>query len=289
MDLGEQLQVWAAAEELPATYPAMAQQWLVPLAQWLAAQQSALGGALLVGVNGAQGTGKTTACRALEIILPTLGVTATTLSLDDFYLDRSARRLLARVVHPMFETRGVPGTHEIELLEEVLDTLVVRSTVRAPLFDKAQDDRLPKDQWREVPAADIVLVEGWCVGAAAQHDAALADPTNSLEGEQDADGVWRRYVNEQLAQHYRQLFEKLHRLVMLRAPSFERVLEWRQLQEAKLAARSPGVGVMSPEEVAQFISYYERITRHCLGEMPPRADYLLEVDDEHCIVGAICR
>ncbi|MEM0954701.1 MAG: hypothetical protein AAGI24_11230 [Pseudomonadota bacterium] len=282
MDLGDELHRLTAAEALPADYPDMAMRWLLPLAEWLMARRAALGGgALLVGINGAQGTGKTTACRALELMIAHLGAHAVTLSIDDFYLDRSARRLLARVVHPLLETRGVPGTHEVELLEEVLDTLVVRAPARVPIFDKALDDRVPDSEWLQVAPGDIVMIEGWCVGARPEPEEALLTPVNALERSRDGEGEWRRYVNEQLAGPYRELYDKLHCLVMLKAPSFDCVLGWRQLQESKLAARRAGVGVMTAEQIEEFIAHYERVTRHCLAEMPSRADYILEIDSEH--------
>ena len=290
MNLEQQLQAFAVEESLPEDYPDMAMHWLFPLAEWLIAQRTALGGgALLVGVNGAQGTGKTTACHVLELMLAHLGASAVTLSIDDFYLDRSARRLLARVVHPLLETRGVPGTHEIELLEEVLDTLVVRAPARVPVFDKATDDRVPEAEWPHVPAGDIVMIEGWCVGAGPEPDAALHQPINALERSEDIDGQWRHYVNEQLAGAYKELYDKLHCLVMLKAPSFDCVLGWRQLQESKLAARRAGVGVMTPDEVAAFIAHYERVTRYCLQEMPARADYLLEMNEDHGFIAGGAR
>ena len=284
MALGDQLERLAAAENLPPTYPAMAERWFIPLADWLCEQQAEQSGPLLVGVNGAQGTGKTTACDALELILAERGRTVAVLSLDDFYLDRPARRLLAKLAHPLLATRGVPGTHDVELLEEALDCLAWGRSVSTPVFDKAVDDRLPREQWRETPPADVVLLEGWCIGATPQPVGELTTPINALEATEDPEVRWRQHVNEQLAGPYAELFAKLHRLVMLRAPSMEQVLAWRRLQEEKLAARRSGAGVMTPEQVERFVQHYERVTRHCLAEMPARADYLLEIDANHDIV-----
>ncbi len=286
MALGEQLVALAAEEALPPSYPAMAERWFTPLADWLAQRQAAQGGPLLVGVNGAQGTGKTTACSVLRLMLEHQGLSAAVLSLDDFYLDKASRVLLGKVVHPLLETRGVPGTHEMDLLEEVIDYLLWGREVLAPIFDKAIDDRLPRDQWQTVPPVDVILLEGWCIGATSEPESALRDPINALEREEDPDGRWREYVNTQLDQDYAVVFGKLHHLVMLKAPSMEQVLEWRRLQEEKLAARRSGTGVMSAEQVFRFVQHYERVTRHCLDDMPGRADYLLEIDAAHDIVGA---
>jgi D-glycerate 3-kinase len=286
MALGEQLEALAAAEALPGDYPAMARRWFTPLAEWLVARRQRQEAPLLVGVNGAQGTGKTTACAVLCLMLEARGLRGLTLALDDFYLDRASRLKLARQVHPLLATRGVPGTHEIDLLSETLERLLDGQPVALPVFDKAQDDRLPRQRWRQAEPADVLLFEGWCVGARPESEAALAEPLNALEATEDVDATWRHYVNRQLAGPYASLFSRLHALVMLRAPSLQRVMEWRQLQEEKLARNRSGAGVMSPREVEHFVEHYERVTRHCLAEMPSRADYLLEVGDDHKIRGA---
>ena len=118
-----------------------------------------------------------------------------------------------------------------------------------------------------------MLFEGWCIGARAQGAAALAQPINALEAQEDPQGLWRGYVNAQLDGPYQALFGRLHELVLLQAPSFEAVLGWRLEQEHKLIART-GEG-MSDAEVARFIAHYERLTRWILAEMPTRADLVI--------------
>jgi D-glycerate 3-kinase len=117
---------------------------------------------------------------------------------------------------------------------------------------------------------DVVLFEGWCVGARPQPAAALTRPVNALERDADPDGRWRTFVNTALAGAYAPLFARIDRLVLLQAPGFEVVAGWRAEQEAKLRART-GRG-MDEAEIARFVAHYERLTRWILQEMPPRAD-----------------
>ena len=80
---------------------------------------------------------------------------------------------------------------------------------------------------------DVILFEGWCVGARPQSEAELQPPINELERRADPDARWRRYVNERLGSDYKDLFGHLDRLLMLEVPSLDKVVEWRLLQERR--------------------------------------------------------
>lgn len=266
----------------------------------LAGRARHVGDAFVVGVCGSQGSGKSTMARVLEAALKEIhGLSVATLSLDDLYLASSERARLAREVHPLLKTRGVPGTHHVALGIDVICGLTANSTNRAndaseatrvPRFDKALDEPFPAEKWPLFQGrADVVIFEGWCVGAVAQDERALVEPVNALEQEFDPEGRWRRYVNQQLEGPYRELFGLIDRLVMLRAPGFAVVFEWRREQERKLAAKF-GAGdpaarrVMSDDELRRFVMHYERLTRHILEEMPARADVLVTLDERRSIV-----
>jgi len=111
--------------QLPPAYLRYAQKWFDPLAEWLAGHQFGAKRPLLVAVNGCQGSGKTTVCDYLAALLEAdHGCRVVALSLDDFYLTRAQREVLARSVHPLLATRGVPGTHDMQLLEQTLEALL---------------------------------------------------------------------------------------------------------------------------------------------------------------------
>ncbi len=263
-----------AAEALPDSYREIVEEYWRPLAGRIAGEARR---PLVVGVNAAQGSGKSTLCRFLEALLAERGLRATTLSLDDLYLTRAERLALAREEHPLFATRGVPGTHDVALGEAILDALRKGRMTTLPRFDKAADDRAPDGRTIEGPV-DAILFEGWCVGAAPQPAAALRDPVNRLEAEEDADGAWRREVNRRLATDYAELFGRIDLLVMLKVDDFEAVRANRRLQEQKLAASRPGgAAIMDDAALSRFLMYYERLTQWMLREMPERADVLIEI------------
>ncbi|HET6473030.1 MAG TPA: hypothetical protein VFG38_14390 [Pseudomonadales bacterium] len=238
----------------------------------------------VIGISGAQGSGKTTLAELLTDALVTGGLRAMTCSLDDFYCTRAERAELARTVHPLLITRGVPGTHDVELCERTL-VAVQREPTAIPRFDKGLDDRVDAARWPVVGPVDVVVFEGWCLGARPQSDAALAVPINELERRDDADGSFRRYVDAQLAQRYRSLFERVDRWIYLRVPDFAAVLRWRGEQEQAL----PPERRMDPARLERFVAHYERITRSMLDDAPARADTTVMLDNRHRIANVVTR
>ncbi len=270
----DEIVAFLARERLPEGFRTTLERVCRPLAARAAALRAARGHTVFVGLCGAQGSGKSTISEATTAILNAQGLKAVTLSLDDFYLSREARAWLARKVHPLMAVRGPPGTHDVALACVVLDHLGLPGVTPLPAFDKASDGRRPQSAWREVDGPlDVVILEGWCVGAQPQPSAELVNPVNSLERAEDPDGVWRRYVDRQLAGPYQALFERLDMLVLLAAPGFEVVRAWRTEQEHKLRARTQGG--MDDAAVARFVAHYERLTRWILAEMPSRADWTI--------------
>jgi D-glycerate 3-kinase len=238
---------------------------------------------LIIGLCGAQGSGKTTIAAALaERIAGTV-----VLSLDDLYLPLAERARLAEVVHPLLKTRGVPGTHDVALGEAVLADLRAGRPVSLPRFDKATDDRAPESAWPRIEGARLVIFEGWCVGARPQAEVELAAPVNALERDEDPRGTWRRHANDALAGPYTSLFD-LNALILLAAPGFDVVYQWRLQQEhalaADIAAGRRGGHAMSDDEVGRFIRFYQRLTQHILREMPVRADLVVRFDADRKVM-----
>ena len=207
-----------AAEDLPGDYRTIVDQHWRPLSEDIAERYE--GRPLIVGINGAQGSGKTTLCRFLEALLLEHNQRAVTLSLDEIYLTRAERAALAKDCHPLFATRGVPGTHDVALGQSILDSLVAGMPVDLPRFEKAADDRA-SEVTEVLTRNDVILLEGWCVAALPQPGDALEDPVNRLEAEEDPQRVWRREVNRRLATDYAEFFGRIDLLVMLEVDGFE--------------------------------------------------------------------
>jgi len=235
---------------------------------------------LLVGLSGLQGSGKSTLARQLAAAANARGVPTQVLALDDFYFGRRDRARLARNVHPLLATRGVPGTHDLALLARTLDALRnPTGASRIPRFDKGRDTRVPPSRWRRIAAAPrLILIEGWCIGVPAQATGELGRALNNLERTEDSDGRWRAWVNAQLADRYTRIWRRFDALVVLAAPDFEIVARWRDEPERALRRRG-APQAMSRSTLRRFLMHYERLSRHALRTLPALADVLVALDE----------
>ena len=271
------LSAFMAKEGLPEAFARTVELVCEPLAARAHRLKTVRRKTVIIGLSGPQGSGKSTIAEMTVKLLAARGVSAVALSLDDFYLTRDARQRLAADVHPLLATRGPPGTHDVALAGAALDQLRAKGKVTLPRFDKSADNRTPRGTWQTLRSpVDVVIFEGWCIGAVAQGAGALRAPVNALERDEDPQAVWRTYVNDQLNGPYQALFGRLHDLVMLAPPGFEAVAGWRKEQERKLRDRT-GSG-MTDDEIDRFVAHYERITRWMLAEMPARADWVVTLD-----------
>lgn len=218
----------------------------------------------MIAVVGAQGSGKTTLARAAAERLGGVQI-----SIDDVYLTRAKREAMAEEVHPLFLTRGPPGTHDLRMLARLvkaLGTARPNDKVLIPDFDKRGDDRRPIRDWRVFEGRpSAILIDAWCLGAVPETEADLAAPINALERDRDPDGAWRRAVNGFVAGAYADFAARFDAIVFLQAPGFDVVLDWRSQQEADLLKIPPGrLPQAERRRLAEFIQYFERITRRML-------------------------
>lgn len=279
-------------QHLPDDFATSAQKYYLPFADWVEDRLTVQSGhTFILGINGAQGTGKSTLAQLVQRYLASaFDRRVVVLSIDDIYLTREQRQQLGKRVHPLLRTRGVPGTHDVDLgvsVIERLQSLQEGETTRIPRFDKSRDDRCAQDDWPLVEGPiDLIIFEGWCVGSRACADIELLEPMNALEATNDADGKWRHYVNDRLRKHYVPLFERLDALLFLQAPDFDVVLEWRlqQEQELRRTAKAGANEIMSAEQIADFVQHYERITRHNDEVLPSFADVVIKLNREHAAV-----
>ncbi len=289
----EQFQAFIESQQLPEEYLEFAfkayQIVIDDVLEGLKTKQP-----FILGINGCQGSGKSTTAAFLQNVLQSIyHLNVVNISLDDFYLSKCSRLEKSNMVHPLFATRGVPGTHDIELALTTIQQIISGKRPFISRFNKAMDDLFPEEEWDQAPEkVDVIILEGWFLCAKPQDESRLTSAINSLEKKEDPHGIWRKHVNEQLAASYQNLFKLVDCLIMLKAPSFDAVLKWRLEQENKLAKKlllskelsSKGSAIMSESEIKRFVHFFQRLTENMLIEMPERADHCYYLNTERQIV-----
>jgi len=239
----------------------------------------------VIGLAGGQGSGKSTISNILKIILKeSFSLETVIFSIDDFYKTLKERKIMSKIVSPLFLTRGVPGTHDAKMLLRIIKALrnpAFKKTM-IPKFNKGFDDRVSKNKWLRVnKKPNIVIFEGWCVGVEPQKKKDLLIPINALEKNNDKKNIWRNRVNQELKRDYKKVFKLLDKIIFLKVPSFNYVLKWRLLQEKKLRITSKGNKTMSDNQIKNFIMFYERLTKHMLNTLTNKADSVIKIDTKH--------
>ena len=146
-----------------------------------------------------------------------------------------------------------------------------------PKFDKSIDDRLEKKYCYKIKKKpEIVILEGWCVGAKPQSKNLIKKSINILEKKEDTDLTWRKYVNEKLKKDYKKVFSMLDHFIYMKIPNFNVVFKWRLLQEKKLRKKSYSKNkIMTHSEIKRFIMFYQRITLQMTKDLSKSASIVM--------------
>ena len=260
-------------------------KFYLPLSEWIYSIYSKDFKTKIIGLSGGQGAGKSTITGILKLILKKkYGLNICVFSIDDFYKTKNERLRMSKKKHPLFITRGVPGTHDIVLLNQTIRKLKQKKfrTVLIPKFDKSKDDRYRKNKWQKIKTKpDIIIFEGWCVGTTHQNNNELKRPINLIEKKYDENLKWRKTVNNLIKKRYKNIFNKIDKLVFLKVPHFNYIIKWRWLQEQKMKLTTKSKKTMSKTEVKEFIMFYERLTKHMIKNYSKISDLTIFLDKRH--------
>ena len=270
----------------------MIKKFLIPVSFWISKKCKSK--PYLIGLAGGQGTGKTTISSILKIILINyFKLNVFKISIDDFYKTRKDRINLSKRIHPMLLTRGAPGTHDIKMMLDFFKSIKSKNfkRMKLPNFNKAIDDRSPQKYWYKIKQRpDVVIFEGWCVGAKPEQSKTLKKPINSLEKLKDKRVVWRYYVNQQLKTKYKALYSQLNCIIYLKAENFNLLQKWRIKQEHKLRLKTKektSHKIMNKEAIINFMQTYQRITQNMFKKTPSYASIILKLNANHQIKSAV--
>ncbi len=227
-------------------------------------------------IAGSQGSGKSTLSIQIKKYFKKFYFKSVViLSIDDFYLSTYQRKKLAKKLKTnLFDTRGVPCTHNLKLLIETVDKLKRNNfPVYIPIFDKVTDNK--KKHNRKVNKADLIILEGWCVGSKPIDPLYLKKNINDLEKINDPDMIWRTAYNQSLVE-YQKLFNKFNYYIFIKLPNWQYVINWKYKQELDL--RSLRSDNHLKKKLFLFIQYYEKLSKWMSFTSPDICNALITLD-----------
>ena len=267
----------------------MLKSYLIPICFWIV-KKSNKKSPLIIGLAGGQGTGKTTIASIISLILKKyFKLKVFKISIDDFYKTRNERKKISKSIHPLLMIRGVPGTHDYKIIYEFFKKIKNKKIAkfRLPKFDKSKDERYNKKFWYKIDSKpDVIIFEGWCVGAKSQKNSKLIKSINSLEKISDQNFVWRKYVNLQLKKNYKNLFKQIDEIIYLKANNFKILQKWRIKQEKTLWLKSKNkrsLRIMNRSDIINFMQTYQRITQNMFKDAPKYASIVIKLNSNHQI------
>ena len=266
----------------------------IPISFWINNKCKKKGRTLILGLSGSQGSGKTMVTGILQIILKKFfKKNIYIISIDDFYKTLRDRNRMSQQKHSLFKTRGVPGTHDINLIKNFFISVKRKKfkKIKLPKFNKSIDDRSKKNYWHNInKRPEIIILEGWCVGAKPQINSSLRKPVNILEKHEDKDLIWRKYANEKLKKEYKEVFAMIDYFIFMKVPNFKIVFKWRLLQESKLRKKLHyKKKIMTYSAIKRFIMFYQRITLQMMKDLSKSASIVLLLKKNHEIKRVLFR
>jgi len=266
----------------------------IPISFWINNKCKKKGRTLILGLSGSQGSGKTMVTGILQIILKKFfKKNIYIISIDDFYKTLRDRNRMSQQKHSLFKTRGVPGTHDINLIKNFFISVKRKKfkKIKLPKFNKSIDDRSKKNYWHNInKRPEIIILEGWCVGAKPQINSSLRKPVNILERHEDKYLIWRKYANEKLKKEYKEVFAMIDYFIFMKVPNFKMVFKWRLLQESKLGKKLRyKKKIMTYSAIKRFIMFYQRITLQMMKDLSKSASIVLLLKKNHEIKRVLFR
>jgi D-glycerate 3-kinase len=226
-------------------------------------------------IAGPQGSGKSSLSKLIKLYLEKFyDKSVIIISMDDFYLSKKQRTQLSKNIHPLFLTRGVPGTHDLGLMNKKIKQILNKEfPIYLPIFDKVSDTR--KRTYKKVLKADVIIFEGWCAGAQPVNQNYLQKNFNNLEKNKDKNFIWRNSYNKYLNE-YQKIFSKFNYIIYFQFNHWNHVVNWKYKQELELRDKKKDLALK--KYLKEFVQYYEKVSKWMHLKVPKYCNILIKLD-----------
>ncbi|WP_413440070.1 phosphoribulokinase [Synechococcus sp. MIT S1220] len=251
--------------------------WCLALPLLSSAQAQPLGQRQLIGLSALPGCGKTTLGNWLEAAAVRFGISLSVVSIDDFYLEAAAMEP-AMAGNPWSVPRALPGSHDLQLMQDRIAAWKSGQCVELPMFDKTlrngQGDRCG---WRRCDSECLVL-EGWFLGCnPLSEGSALDTGSEHLNPELNTDERDYRKIVQARLHDYKPIWNAIDTLWQLAAPDLNAPVLWKR-QQNETQKTDRGVG-LPDQELKGFIRMITAsIPANCFRI--DQADVVISVDLE---------
>ena len=143
-----------------------------------------------------------------------------------------------------------------------------------PLFNGKRGSICAQER-KKINKADLIILEGWCVGSKPIEPMYLKKNMNNLEKINDPNMIWRTAYNQALVE-YQKLFNKFNHYIFIKLPSWQYVINWKYKQE--LGLRSLRSDNNLKKKLYLFIQYYEKLSRWMSLTCPNFCNILITLD-----------
>ena len=234
----------------------------------------------IIGISALPGTGKTTLGKWLEAISLKLNFKISVISIDDFYLP-SDEMILAIRDNPWNVSRGFPGSHSVELMNEKLLSWKINGELNVPVFDKSLRNGLgDRSHWRS-DKPDLLIVEGWFLGVKPllndmNYQQTISEKFSSHESS------YRLKIQNNLKE-YLEVWNLIDNIWQLKPLKFEYMNMWKSNQEKEMFLQKGNS--LQDEKLSNFLRMLNVAIPHkCFDDLKPYA--LLLIDQERNLIEA---
>ena len=185
----------------------------------------------VIGLSALPGTGKSTLGILIEELSLKLNIKVSVISIDDFYLPSNEMEKMISD-NPWKVSRGFPGSHSVNLMEESISDWIKTGNLRYPVFDKSLRGGLgDRSFWKE-ESPDLIILEGWFLGVEVFNGELNAD--ESISPDLTSNEVSYRNKIQKNLRSYKNVWNLLDKIWHLKPQHYEYMSNWKCQQEKEM-------------------------------------------------------